>query len=40
MALFIRGDSKGPGSVWTYPCETKIKEGKLEATYGEGWKRR
>jgi hypothetical protein len=31
--LFIRGDSKGPGAVWTYPCVTKIKDGKVEATY-------
>jgi hypothetical protein len=40
MALFITGDSKGPGAVWTYPCVTKIKDGKFEATYGENWKRR
>jgi hypothetical protein len=39
-ALFIRGDSKGPGAVWTYPCVTKIKDGKVEATYEENWKRR
>jgi hypothetical protein len=40
MAIFLRGDSKGPGAVWTYPCVTKIKGGKFEATYVENWKRR
>ncbi|CAK9234497.1 unnamed protein product [Sphagnum troendelagicum] len=39
MALFLGGDSKGPGAVWTYPGVTKIKNAKFEATYGENWKR-
>ncbi|CAK9233398.1 unnamed protein product [Sphagnum troendelagicum] len=39
MALFLGGDSKGPGAVWTYPGVTKIRDAKSEATYGENWKR-
>jgi hypothetical protein len=40
MALFLRGDSKGTGAVWTYPYVRKIKPGIFEATYAENWKRR
>jgi hypothetical protein len=40
MALFLRGDSKGPGAVWTYPCVRKTKAGIFEATYAESRKRR
>ncbi|CAK9880756.1 unnamed protein product [Sphagnum jensenii] len=40
MALFLRGDSKGTGAVWTYPYVRKIKHGIFEATYAENWKRR
>ncbi len=40
MALFLGGDSKGPGAVWTYPGVTKIENAKFEAIYGENWKRR
>jgi formylmethanofuran dehydrogenase subunit A len=38
--LFIRGDSKGPGAMSTYPYVTNIRDGKFEATFGENWKRR
>ncbi|CAK9880755.1 unnamed protein product [Sphagnum jensenii] len=40
MALFLRRDSKGPGAVSTYPCVSKMKNGKFEATYRVNWKRR